>query len=131
MTTNTSSDKQNYVDSNSEAFKQQMQVLGFLKDPEGDISITKSNPKICLTCWVIFTDADAKHHTQSGGHVTTGTFASMQKASDQMVVSLCKAKDRFSKDERSDKMHVQLFEFSKALKEKLESVEKFSFLRKP
>ena len=65
MTTNSSSDKQDYVDVKSEAFKQQMQILGFLKDPEGDITVTKMNPKICLTSWIIFTDADARHYTTS------------------------------------------------------------------
>ena len=48
------------VEKNSEAFLRQMKILGFLKEPEGMPAITKMNPKICLTCWTVFTDADAR-----------------------------------------------------------------------
>ena len=46
----------------SEAFARQMKILHFLKEPECQPIITKMNPKICLTCWVVYTDADARHH---------------------------------------------------------------------
>ena len=53
----------------------------------------------------------------------------MQKASDMMVISLCKGKGQYLRDGQTEK--VKLFELTKVLKEKLESVEKFAFLRKP
>ena len=46
----------------SDAFQKQMKILAFLKEPEGFPIITKMNPKICLTCWVVYTDADARLH---------------------------------------------------------------------
>ena len=53
----------------------------------------------------------------------------MQKASDQMVISLCKGKGQYLRDGLTEK--VKLFELTKALRDKLESVEKFAFLKKP
>ena len=61
----------------SEAFQKQMKILQFLKEPEGQPVITKMNPKICLTCWVVYTDADARHHPSTQNHTSTGTFTTM------------------------------------------------------
>ena len=65
----------------SETFADYMKMLVFLKDPKTKPIIAKLNPKMCLTCWKIFTDREKQDHPQSGGsgpnplkHKITGTF---------------------------------------------------------
>ena len=66
----------------SEDFENYMNMLVFLKDPKTKPIISKLNPKMCLTCWQIFSDREKKDHPQSGAgsgpdfvkHKITGTF---------------------------------------------------------
>ena len=69
----------------SSHFEEYMNLLIFLKDPKDKPIISKLNPKMCLTCWQIFSDREKHEHVQigSGGpnpikHKITGTFQSMQ-----------------------------------------------------
>ena len=62
-----------------------MSLLTFLKDPKKRAIISLMNPKMCLTCWLIFSDEEKNEHKMSGGpgpnpikHKITGTFHSMQ-----------------------------------------------------
>ena len=71
---------------NSDDFKHYMDLLVFLKDPKTKPIISKLNPKMCLTCWTIFTDREKLDHPQKAAnpsqvsHKITGTFQSMVQA---------------------------------------------------
>ena len=58
-----------------------MELLVSLKEAKTKPIIEKLNPKMCLTCWQIFSDHEKNDHPQSGGadlnavkHKITGTF---------------------------------------------------------
>lgn len=66
---------------NSADFDDYMSLLIFLKEPKDKPIVSKLNPKMCLTCWQIFSDREKLEHQQSGGpgpnaikHKITGTF---------------------------------------------------------
>ena len=76
-------------------FDKYLQLLTFLKDPKSKPIVSKFNPKMCLTCWVIFTDKEKNDHLQSGGsgpnphkHKITGTFQSMAQAEKKTILGL-------------------------------------------
>ena len=78
----------------SDTFDSYMDLLVFLKDPKSKPIITKLNPKMCLTCWQIFTDQEKASHLQSDPsqplvkHKITGTFASMKAAEKDSILAL-------------------------------------------
>ena len=39
-------------------FAEYMDLLVWLKDPKSKPILAKLNPKMCLTCWMIFTDRE-------------------------------------------------------------------------
>ena len=47
---------------NSEDFERYLKLLLFLKDPKSIPIIAKLNPKMCITCWQIFTDKEKDQH---------------------------------------------------------------------
>ena len=71
----------------SQDFADYMDLLVFLKEAKTKPIVAKLNPKMCLTCWQIFSDREKVDHPQSGGagpnavkHKITGTFQSMVQA---------------------------------------------------
>ena len=74
-------DKQQQIRVKSGTFSDYMDMLVFLKEAKTKPLIPKLNPKMCLTCWQVFTDKEKMDHPQSGGpgpnpvkHKITGTF---------------------------------------------------------
>ena len=79
----------------SAAFTHFIEMLVYLKEPVRKPIIEKLNPKMCLTCWHIFTDREKTEHPQGGGpgpnppkHKITGTFKSMAPADKSTFLGL-------------------------------------------
>ena len=79
----------------SQEFTDYVKQLQFLKDPKSKPIIARLNPKMCLTCWLVFTDKEKHEHPQvlppnssAVKHKITGTFQSMVAASKESIVGL-------------------------------------------
>ena len=106
----------------SEEFDHYMELLVFLKDPRTKPIISKLNPKMCLTCWQIFSDREKADHLQSGGpgpseikHKITGTFQSMQAAKKESILGLSRQWQKTKGVIGSQDEIVQLLTLSKSL----------------
>ena len=99
-----------------------MKMLVFLKDPKTKPIISKLNPKMCLTCWQIFTDREKHDHQQSGGpgpnplkHKITGTFQSMVQAQQVSILNLSRQWKKTQGVAGSPEETVERFELCKSL----------------
>ena len=112
----------------SEDFTEYMKLLVFLKEPKSQPIIAKLNPKMCLTCWQIFTDREKLAHPQSGGpapsptavkHKITGTFQSMAQAQKESILGLSRQWKKSRGVAGSQEEFIEKLELSLTLKEQL------------
>ena len=54
-------------------------------------SIASLKPKICLTCWEVFTTETELYHSDNVTHKTTNEFSRMGEANKETIVGLAKA----------------------------------------
>jgi hypothetical protein len=99
-----------------------MELLVFLKEAKTKPIIEKLNPKMCLTCWQIFSDQEKNDHPQSGGvdsnsvkHKITGTFQKMVQASKESILGLSRQWKKTSGQPGSEEELVTKFTLCKTL----------------
>jgi hypothetical protein len=100
----------------SQEHRDYVKLLEYLKDPKAHLQAAKLEPRMCLSCWVIFSstqEAEQHPHQMSGAvsagsnlkrpekHKITGTFSTMVVANERSLFDLAKAYGKVSSDMRA------------------------------
>jgi hypothetical protein len=87
----------------SPSFQNLLSLLKYLKFSK-DIVLQTLCPKLCLSCWTIFTRETELYHSDSSKHRYTNEFNRMVEADQRAVINIAKQNKRFDKDTNEMKM---------------------------
>ena len=70
-----------------------LDLMRWLKQSKAP-QVADLRPKICLTCWEIFSRETELYHSDVSSHKTTNEFAKMHEADAQVLIKLAKSNGR-------------------------------------
>ncbi len=82
----------------SEAFKSFLKLFTYLKFTPNP-NIQKLKPKICLTCWEVYTVQTELYHSDQTSHKYTNEFSRMAEADQKALIKIGTAHNKWKRDE--------------------------------